>query len=168
MARQFKTGTPWADAVDALVGIAEEEGFDGAAYGIEKAAPEQRYTFGPLYSPMAIDAHGEYSTADDLQKALWDFNLNTDLTLRKQHGKEAIGKVVELVQWPFEHTAELGVPGRLAKQLVLPARTVYAGVVWEPKAWPLVKAGQITGLSMGGTAVRLRNAADDADLVKFS
>jgi hypothetical protein len=165
--KHFRAGTPFGDAVDVLVDLVEEVA-DEAAYAIEKAAPDQRYTFGPLYSPGAIDAHGEYSTADDLQKAVWDFNLSTDLTLRKQHGAEKIGKVVELVQWPFPHEAELGIPGRLAKNLVLPARTVYAGVVWEPRAWPLVKSGQITGLSMGGTAVRLRNAADDADLVKFS
>ena len=30
------------------------------------------------------------------------------------------------------------------------------GVIWSDDAWPLVKAGKIGGLSMGGRAVRLR------------
>jgi hypothetical protein len=163
--RQFKQGTPWGDAVDVLVQIAEEE--FPSAYVIEKAAPEKRYTLGPIYSPGVVDAHGEFSTADDLQEALHDF-IEGPRELRKQHTRECIGTVKELMQWPFEHEAKLSLPGRLAKSITLPAGTVYAGVVWEPEAWPLVKAGQITGFSMGGTAVRIRNAAEDADLMKFS
>jgi hypothetical protein len=122
----------------------------------KRSSVEERFTFGPLYSPGVLDAHGEFATADDLQKALWKFSLKGDRTLRKQHGKKTIGKIVELVQWPFEAEVELSVPGRPVRKAKLPAGTVYAGVLWDEDAWPDVKAGRITGLSMGGTAVRFR------------
>jgi hypothetical protein len=119
---------------------------------------DKRFTFGPMYIPGAIDAHGEYAEADPLQEALWDFAQNGDRTLRKQHGPQAIGKIVEFVAWPFEQTLELTNPGTgLSKSLTLPAGTVYTGALWEPEVWPLVKSGRFTGYSMGGTAVRMRD-----------
>lgn len=165
MSKQFRKGTPWGDAADFLVKVAEEE--FSQSYAIEKSAPEQRYTLGPIYSPGVRDAHNEFAEPEDLHEAAKEF-MKGPRELRKQHTSERIGEVVELMTWPFPHDAQLQLPGRVAKSIVLPAGTVYAGVVWEPKAWPMVKAGQITGFSMGGTAVRIRNAAEDADLMKFS
>lgn len=165
MGRQFKAGTPWGDAIDVLVSIAEEE--FGAGYVIEKAAPELRYSLGPLYSPGVRDAHNEFATSEDLREALWDFNLNGDRTLRKQHGSQKSGDIVELYQLPFEHTAELSV-GDVKKSYTFPAGTVYCGAVWTPESWAELKAGKRTGFSMGGTAIRIPNAMDDADLMKFS
>lgn len=127
-------------------------------YAAVEKADELRYTFGPMYMPNALDAHGEFATDDDLREAVWNFNLNEgNRRLRKQHGSEEIGEIVELARWPFEHEAELTVPGTgQVKKVKLPANTVYAGVRWSKEAWPLVKSGRITGYSMGGRAVRIR------------
>ena len=169
MSKRFKKGTANRDIVDELVNLRKElELDDEGSYIIEKAAIEKRYTYGPLYSPGVIDAHGEYTDAEELQKALWDFNLGHDKDLRKQHGNQRIGKIVELHQWPFEHEAKLSLPGGITKSVNLPAGTVYAGVIWSKDAWPDVKAGRLTGYSMGGTGVRVRNAANDAELIKFT
>jgi hypothetical protein len=127
---------------------------------VTKRAPEQRYTFGPLYTPGQIDAHGEFATSEELQKAVWEYAQRGDLKLRKQHNREAVGgQVVELVAWPYEAVVELQVPGRAVRKAKLPAGTVYAGVLWSEDAWPGVKSGAVTGYSLGGRAVRV--ATDD-------
>jgi hypothetical protein len=41
----------------------------------------------------------------------------------------------------------------------LPAGTVYATVEWSPSGWDAVKKGKITGMSMGGRAVRVRGVS---------
>ncbi len=120
------------------------------------ARPEQRFTLSPLYTPGRLDAHSEWADADDLSEALHDYLRKGYRKLHKQHGGEVIGEVVEAFQWPHDHEAELKqADGSVRKQL-LPAGTVYCGVKWTPKAWADVKAGRITGLSMGGTAIRVK------------
>lgn len=145
------------------IAVANEDEVD---YTPLEKADELRYTFGPMYAPGAVDAHDEFATDEDLRKALWDFSLNGDKSLRKQHGPEKIGDIVELVQWPFEQEVELTVPGSAVRKVKLPAGTVYAGAHWTPEAWPDVKTGKITGYSMGGRAVRIRNLPDEG-LVKL-
>jgi len=150
---RFKKGSSNREAVDLLLELADGAPGD-ATYVVSKSLDEKRYTFGPLYSPGVDDAHGEYAEADDLQQALWDYFSGEDKRLRKQHGEDVIGDVVELVQWPYELDAELKV-GSDVRKFKLPAGTVYAGVVWSEDAWPDVKKGKISGLSMGGRAVRI-------------
>lgn len=135
---------------------------------IEKSAAEElRYTLGPVYSPGALDAHGEYAEEEDLRKALWDFSLNGDRTLRKQHGSRKAGDIVEMVQWPYDHEAELQLPGGEVTKCTLPAGTVYLGVQWTPFEWVEVKKGRVRGYSMGGAAVRV--AGDPSrELLKFT
>ena len=142
-------------------------GEDAEYMPLEKSDDELRYTLGPMYAPGAVDAHGEYSEEPDLRKAVWDYALRADKTLRKQHRKEKVGDVVELFQWPYEHEAELRLPDGAVKKVKLPAGTVYAGVRWTKQAWPDVKKGKITGYSMGGAAVRVRNAARTEDLLRI-
>lgn len=146
--------------------IGDDRGGAPASYSVIEKADELRYTFGPVYSPNAVDAHGEYAEADDLRKMVWQFFHEGDKLINKQHGDKTIGKMVEIVQWPFDLEAELKVAGKVRK-VKLPAGTVYAGVQWTPEAWPDVKKGKITGFSMEGRAVRIRDAADADGLLKF-
>lgn len=122
-----------------------------------KSDEEQRYTFGPLYTPMEKDAHDEFATAPTLQKALWSFARAGDRRIRKQHDTDnVIGEVVEQVVWPYPVEVELTIPGGGVRKACLPANTAFMGVVWSEEAWPLVKSGAISGYSMGGRAVRVR------------
>jgi hypothetical protein len=142
-------------AVELLAGFADLE--TDVEYAAVEKADDLRYTFGPMYMPDALDAHDEFATDEDLREATWAFNLGGERTLRKQHGQEKIGDIVELARWPFEHEAELAVPGTgQVKKVLLPANTPYMGVHWTEEAWPLVKSGRITGYSIGGRAVRIR------------
>jgi len=42
------------------------------------------------------------------------------------------------------------------RKVSLPAGSVFAEVLWDEAAWPLVKAVKIRGYSMGGRALRVR------------
>ena len=63
--------------------------------------------------------------------------------------------MVEVLTWPFEVTADLAVPGEGITKYTFPADTPFMGVIWEPWAWELVKAGELRGYSIGGRARRM-------------
>ncbi len=157
---RFREDHPIREAIDYLAG-------EDMEYAPIAKSNELRYTLGPVYSPGVIDAHGEFTDSEALREAVWNYARAGDRRLRKQHTAEVIGDVVEMFQWPFDHSAELRSHDGKLQKVKLPAGTVYAGVVWSSHAWPLVKSGKISGYSMGGGAVRLHNAADDGDLLKF-
>ncbi len=124
----------------------------------EKAADEQ-YTFGVVYKATEskkspeLDAHREYIISEDLQKAAWGYVKTGDRRVYLQHGVQGIiplGEWVDLVTWPYEVTTELKLPGQKAKKTMIPAGSVWMGVLWNDMGWDLVKAGQIRGFSLGG------------------
>lgn len=127
-------------------------------FEVTKADEERRYTFGPLYLPGQLDAHGEFVTGPDLQKAAWDYVRKSiaagSNTIYRQHTDEAAGEWVDIVTWPYEQTVKTTVPGGGEAIRTFPAGTVYQGVVWNEATWPDVKAGKIRGMSMGGRAKR--------------
>lgn len=135
--------------------------FDG--YDIAKSKTELRYTLAPLYVPNTKDAHGEFVTPEDLQKASWDYVRQAiasgDNKIYKQHTGEPIGEWVEIAARQEEHTVTLQVPqedGSVEQvSRTFPAGTIYTGVVWSEAAWPDVKKGKIRGLSLGGRAKRV-------------
>jgi hypothetical protein len=120
-------------------------------------ADERRFTLGPWYVPDAYDAHGEWTDATELQSALWDYVRNSDRQIRLQHNVEVVaGEWVEAMTWPYAVTVPmLDVETDQVTDHEFPANTVFMGVVWEPWAWDLVKAGKIRGYSMGGNGQRV-------------
>lgn len=132
---------------------------------VAKAA-EYRYTLGPVYVPDVEDAHGEFTDADTLQKALWDWVRKGDRRIFLQHGDKVAGEAVEVLTWPFPVEANLGVPNQGVTKFTFPANTPFMGVIWEPWAWDMVKAGELRGYSIGGQARRMEaDLPTDATLV---
>jgi hypothetical protein len=131
------------------------------SYAIVKARGEERYTLGPVYMPDTLDAHGEWATADDLEKAAWSYFKAEDHSVYLQHSDQKAGELVALMPWPHavEATMQKSIDGVMKSVTTsFPAGTVYAGVLWEPWAWEAVKKQEITGFSMGGFARRLEGA----------
>lgn len=130
-------------------------------------ADEKRYTQGPVYMPEQYDAHGEWTTADELQKSLWEYVRETgaDRRIYLQHTSRPAGEWVEAFQWHFPVKAKMikSINGvQKSVSVDLPAGTTYLGVIWEPWAYEDVKKEKITGFSMGGWAKRLELALDSA------
>ena len=116
---------------------------------------------GVLYVPDARDSDNEYADGEDLQKAVWDYHRAGYFKARDTHTNREIGEVVEIMTWPVEHIAEVRTGDGQVMKYKLPAGTVYAGVIWSPEAWTLVKSGKLRGYSLGGRAVRMKDAASD-------
>jgi hypothetical protein len=149
----------WA-ATETLVGhksstVQRIESLAKDAVWVMKAEHERRFTLGPWYVPDRMDAHGEWTDADELQQALWEWLTDGDRSIKLQHDPTVTaGRVVEAVTWPaaVSYSLQNGVE---KQDYDFPPNTVFLGVVWEPWAWELVKAGKIRGYSMAGRADRL-------------
>lgn len=117
-------------------------------------AAEKRFTLGPWYIPDEVDAHDEWTNADELQAALWRYVDSGYRTIHLQHAEADAGRWVEVLTLPFAiELPVIDVNGQVVAHSY-PAGTVLMGVIWEPWAWELVKEGKITGYSIGGSAAR--------------
>jgi hypothetical protein len=116
---------------------------------------EQRYTLGPVYIPNQEDAHGETIDDNTLQTSIWDWVRKGDRTIYLQHSEKPAGEMVEILTIPFEFETTLTVPNEGSTIYKMPANTPFMGVIWEDWAWELVKAGELRGYSIGGTANRI-------------
>jgi hypothetical protein len=137
-------------------------------FEVSKAVTEEMFTLGPMYIPDTLDAHSEWTSADELQKAVWDYVKGGDRRIRLQHDRDEVaGEWVEVMTWPYEVQVPMmrkDVSGNDTHDPVMfPANTVFLGVKWKPWAWELVKAGKIRGYSIGGRAERLFVDLEDTE-----
>lgn len=123
---------------------------------ISKAVSEKRYTLGPMYIPNSIDAQNEWTDEEELQQAVWKYVRSGDRRIRLQHNRDVVaGEWVECMAWPYEVSVPMLAPDGTADTVEFPPNTVFLGVVWEPWAWDMVKAGSLRGYSIGGAAARV-------------
>lgn len=135
---------------------------------IQKANEEQKFTLGPWYIPNREDAHGEWSDADELQKALWDYVRLGNRDIRLQHNTDIVaGEWVEAMSFPVPVTLNMKKAGGDSKEVTYPTGTVFLGVKWNDWAWEMVKENKITGFSIGGSAARVEMGipADDMESI---
>ena len=156
-ARRF---APDAFVAEVAKGVGEFE--------VSKAVSEEMFTLGPMYIPDRLDAHSEWTDAEELQKAVWDYVKGGDRRIRLQHDRDEVaGEWVEVMTWPYEVEVPMmrkDVSGNDTHEpTMFPANTVFLGVKWKPWAWELVKAGKIRGYSIGGRAERLFVDLEDTE-----
>jgi hypothetical protein len=123
---------------------------------VSKAANERQFTLGPMYVPDTMDAHGEWTDAEELQKAVWDYVRKGDRRIRLQHDRDVVaGEWVEIMTFPYTMAVPMNKADGSRSEISFPKDTVFLGVVWEDWAWDLVKKGELRGYSIGGKAERL-------------
>lgn len=115
---------------------------------ITKANDEsKRLVYGVVYEPERIDAHGDYMTADEIEKAAHDFLINARNIDVQHNFKEGFGDVVE---------------SYIAKQDDLESGIIKGSWVLvtkaTPEVWDAIQKGDITGYSMAGTAEVIEKA----------
>lgn len=121
-------------------------------YRVVKAAaaddPDARYTLGIAYPADRVDVHGEYTDADELEKAAWRFAKAGFNASGIQHktGTGGAGQVVESYIYR-------GPDWQIGDEVVK-AGDWLLGVIWEPTAWDQIKKGALTGFSIQGFAKR--------------
>lgn len=162
------------ESVDQFLKVMEEQGEETALdvyrrksdpvdMMIQKQDAEKRYTFGLLYkaSPSElepeVDAHGEFITATVLEEAIWDYVRRGDRRIFLQHmaeGMQPVGEWVNIVTWPYDQEVVMRLPNGQVNKTIIPAGSVWMGMIWNAEGWKLVKSSQVRGLSMGGMARR--------------
>jgi hypothetical protein len=126
------------------------------SYEVSKAEGDKRYTLGAMYIPDRLDAHNEWTDAEELQRAVWDYVRSNDRRIRLQHNRDIVaGEWVEVMSFPYELTVPITTPSGIMVNHTYPANTVFLGVIWEEWAWEKIQLGEILGYSIGGRAERL-------------
>jgi hypothetical protein len=140
----------WAESIVNRAENAEKQ------LNVIKADEERKFTLAPMYIPDRLDAHNEWTDADELQKAVWDYVKSNDRRIRLQHNKEVVaGEWVEIMTFPYELTVPMMKADGSKTSATYPPNTVFLGVQWEDWAWDMVKSGKLRGYSIGGKAARL-------------
>jgi hypothetical protein len=126
------------------------------SYEVSKAEGDKRYTLGAMYIPDRLDAHNEWTDAEELQRAVWDYVRSNDRRIRLQHNRDIVaGEWVEVMSFPYELAVPITTPSGIMVNHTYPANTVFLGVIWEEWAWEKIQRGEILGYSIGGRAERL-------------
>lgn len=135
-----------------------------SVYRIVKEDGEQRYTLGVAYPADEVDSHGDFTSADELEKAAWTFmadviakgapGAGTD----HADGTDGAASVVEsyIYRGPVWKTEDGAVIAKEGDWMV--------GAIWADEAWERVKKDELTGWSIQGLAYRNEGeAAPDGD-----
>ncbi|MED4802633.1 XkdF-like putative serine protease domain-containing protein [Bacillus atrophaeus] len=110
---------------------------------LAKEADEQKLVYGIVYEPDTVDAHGDFMTAAEIEKAAHGF-LKDAREIDKQHDFQGgVGAVVESYVAP----ADFVINGELIKKGSWVLVTKASEEIWEE-----IKKGEITGYSMAGIA----------------
>jgi len=122
-----------------------------------RKADEKQFTLGPLYVPDFMDAHGEWTDAEELQSGVWHWVRSGDRRIFLQHDYDVVaGEWVEVMTMPQAWTVEMyDASGEVIGEVTYPPNTVFLGVVWNDEAWELVKRGELRGYSIGGYSDRM-------------
>jgi len=154
----------WVDKIWRQYDLAKSHGEITTVY----KADEKKFTLGPWYIPDQQDAHGEWTDSEELQSALWAYVKNGDRQIRLQHNKNVVaGEWVEAMTWPYPVTVPMTKADGTVVDVSYPTGTVFMGVQWKDWAWELVKAGKLSGYSIGGKSERvLVDLPDDSEEVE--
>jgi len=107
-------------------------------------AEEEHIVGGVVYAPDEVDAQGDFTTAEEITKAMYGW-MEDAQTMKEMHaGRPKQVKVLECFQ-PEQDIIKFG-------------NTIKAGAWWllvrvlDDKIWKRVKKGELTGFSMSGQA----------------
>ncbi|MBR0615281.1 XkdF-like putative serine protease domain-containing protein [Bacillus safensis] len=121
----------------------KENDFEKQIKVIVKADDAQRLVYGIVYEPNVADAHGDYMTPEEIEKAAHGF-LKDAREIDKQHDFQGgVGEVVESYIAPSDF--EMG--DEVIKKGSWVLVTKASDEIWEQ-----IQKGEITGYSMAGTA----------------
>ncbi len=156
---------------------------DGKGYGRElakwdgqsvagqvvKSVDERRYTLSVGYpadtpdAAVARDGHLDFASAAEVEKAAWGYMQNPGVGVVHEDGTEGAGQIVESYiyrgpDWEIEATD--------GSKQVIKSGDWLIGTVWNEPTWERIKARELRGTSMQGTAAR--RAPSPADVAKVA
>lgn len=112
-------------------------------FPVEKANDEH-IVCGIVYEPDTVDAQGDSASAEEIQRAAYDFMQNAQAFKVMHKGKAVNVKILESYVAPVDFT--------INKRTIKKGSWVLVTRILDKKLWQDIKAGKFTGYSMGGTA----------------
>lgn len=173
----YRIGLPAKDALAAASQWSKSKGIESRALDSTKKsfwfeqpfmkADDRKFTLGPLYIPNKLDAHSEWTDAEELQNAVWEYVKSGERNIHLQHNRDVVaGEWVEMMTFPYELKIPVTKANGDKSDFTYPANTVFMGVLWKDWAWELVKSGKLRGYSIGGKAKRLGTDIPEDDTEK--
>ena len=114
---------------------------------------DDHVALGLAYPADRLDGHGEYMTAESVQKAAQSFIREGQIGLHHADGTVGVGEVQESYIYRGPDWATEGVDGR--KQIIKSGDWLLS-VKFDAKTWRLIRTGQVNGYSIQGLARRRR------------
>ncbi|WP_046180381.1 XkdF-like putative serine protease domain-containing protein [Domibacillus tundrae] len=119
---------------------------------INKEEAVQQLVYGLVYEPNVEDAHGDFMTAEEIEKAAHGF-MKDARNIDKQHNFEAgVGEVVESYIAPADFT--------LGEQEITKGSWIMVTKASD-EIWEEIQKGNITGYSMAGKAETIEKNAQE-------
>lgn len=146
---------------------ASKEHWDGDTVEtvVVKSVDERRYTLSmgyPAYSPdvaVARDGHLDFASDNEVEQAAWGYLAKGgEVGMHHADGTEGAGRIVESYIYR-------GPDWQVGEQ-VIKSGDWLIGTIWSQSAWDAIKAGEIQGTSMQGTAKRKAPSPSDVAKVK--
>lgn len=112
----------------------------------------ERIVFGIVAEPNEEDTEGDWESAEDIQKALYNF-MESGAIFKMNHGGDAVdAKLLEAFIAPVDYQIE---GEAIKKGSWVQALRVDAGIFEK------IEKGDLTGFSMAGTAIRIEGTATE-------
>lgn len=122
---------------------------------IIKADDDKRLVTSIVYEPNTKDSHGDFMTAEEIERAAHDFLVNGKGADIQHNYQKANIDIVE--SWVSKTDTIVG-GQEIKKGTWMATAKINDDVVWKA-----VKSGEITGFSMGGTGVKV-NKTEEEDI----
>lgn len=129
-----------------------------------KTEDERRFSLHVAYPAdkadvgKAADGHQDFASKQAVEDAAWGYMLKyREVGLYHADGTEGAGQLVESYVYRGPDWVVKAADG---SEHTIKAGDWLAGFIWSPEAWPLVKNGQVRGVSPQGSATRRTPSAD--------
>ena len=152
---------------------------------IRKHEPELRFTLAVVYEPGVVDTHEDFATAETIREAAWDFMRGLQESREVQRGllkvvaalvkdnaaeieidisdladaidKGAVGDMHEDFDDSHGQVLEtyIAPTGMLVDGQPVKTGSWCVGIQWSAEMFEKITRGERTGISMGGTGVRI-------------
>jgi hypothetical protein len=149
-----QTAQNMCDSLVAIEGAQEVEisgdggEIDAVIKALEAPGAPKRFVLGVAYKANAIDGHGEFMTADELERTAWDYARNhRRVGFFHADGTEGHADVVESFIWRGPDWATTDIDGQ--EQVIKSGDWVLGAILDEP-GFELVRTRKADGWSIGG------------------
>lgn len=121
---------------------------------INKIDDDKKIVYGIVYSPNQVDAHGDYATADEIEKACYAFMKKSKTgNVDTQHDMDVAKNCYIGENWIVKDNDAL-FPAEVGAWAV-------ALKIENEEIWKSIKEGVYTGISMYGHAEKITKSSDD-------